>query len=642
VTVAPRRHQDPQAGRPLWRRMLSPHLGTGIVLGIGGFYLGWYGGHWLVNGLGPASLAYFGDIDQNDLSLFLGYILGVVGFLVGLGFGNYPLARLRGYPPSLREKEEPTGIGRYFRLNTDHKVVGMQYFVGIGLFFFVAGLNAMLIRFELLRPEPNVWPAGNYLTLVTEHGTMMMGMMTSGILGPFANYFLPLMIGARRMAFPRIEALTFWLLMAAGAILLSGYFYGGIPTGWTGYQPLNDQANLGMDAYIMFFALVGLSMTLLGLNMLATVITMRAPGMTWTRLPIFVWGVIGTSALMLLAAPVLISVLTMSAFDRTIQTGFFVPAQGGTGYLFENLFWFFGHPEVYILALPGFGIVLELMPVFARKPLWGYRLAVAGMLGVTLLSWMVWQHHIFVSGINSDLRPFYMLSTELISIPTGFIFVCAMGTLWRGQIRYSVPMLFCLGWVFNFLFGGLSGVFLSDVPSDVDSHGSFFSMAHFHYTIMGGLIFAFFAGIYYWLPKMTGFMLNERLGKIHFWMMFIAFNSTFGPLFALGFMGMARRVVTYPSNLQPLNDWVSASAFVLGISMLVFLYNLVYSQLFAREPAGANPWGSKSLEFQLPSPVPVHDFDRIPVIVGDPYGYGEEGAVVARPSPVPVPAGGST
>ncbi|MGI0130145.1 MAG: cytochrome c oxidase subunit I, partial [Thermoplasmata archaeon] len=478
------------------------------------------------------------------------------------------------------------------------------------------------------------------LTLVTEHGSMMMGMMTSGILGPFANYLVPIMIGARRMAFPRIEALTFWLLMAAGAILLSGFFFGGIPTGWTGYEPLNDQANLGMDSYIMFFALVGLSMTLLGLNMLATVISMRAPGLTWTRLPMFVWGVISTAILMLLAAPVLISVLTMAAFDRTVQTSYFVAGQGGSSYLFEDLFWFFGHPEVYIVALPGFGIVLELMAVFARKPLWGYRLGVAGMLGVTLLSFTVWQHHIFVSGINADLRPFYMLSTELISIPTGFIFVCAMGTVWRGQIRYSVPMLFCLAWVFNFLFGGLSGVFLSDVPSDVTTHGSFFSMAHFHYTIMGGLIFTFFAAVYYWLPKMTGYMLNERLGKVHFWMMFLSFNSTFGPLFALGFMGMARRVVTYPSNLQWLNDWVSVSAFVLGISMLVFLYNLVWSQLFARVPAGANPWGSKSLEFQLPSPVPVHDFDRIPVIVGDPYGYGEEGAAVARPFPVPAPAGG--
>jgi cytochrome c oxidase subunit I len=247
----------------------------------------------------------------------------------------------------------------------------------------------------------------------------------------------------------------------------------------------------------------------------------------------------------------------------------------------------------------------------------------------------VWQHHVFVSGINSDLRPFYMLSTELISIPTGFTFLCALGTLWRGRIRFTVPMLFCLGWIFNFLFGGLSGIFLSDVPSDVTSHGSFFSMAHFHYTIMGGLIFTFFAAIYYWLPKMTGYMFNERLGKIHFWMMFIAFNSTFAPLFALGFMGMPRRVVTYPSNLQGLNDWVSASAFVLGISMLVFLFNLVYSQLFARVPAGSNPWQSKSLEWQLPSPVPVHNFDEIPVITGDPYGYGEDRGVVGAPVPVP-------
>jgi cytochrome c oxidase subunit 1 len=634
-----RENQDPQRSLPLWRRLLGFNLLTGIVLGVGGFYLGWYGGHWLINGLDISSLDYFGDTDQNDVSLFLGYILGVIGFLVGLGFASYPLSRLRGYPPSLREKELH-GFRRYFGLSTDHKVVGMQYFIGIGLFFFIAGLNAMLIRFELLRPEPNVWPAGNYLTLVTEHGTMMMGMMTSGILGPFANYLLPLMIGARRMAFPRIEALTFWLLMAAGTILISAISFGGIPTGWTGYEPLNGEANMGMDAYIMFFALVGFSMTLLGLNMLATVITMRAPGMTWTRLPMFVWGTISTAILMLLAAPVLIGVLTMAAFDRTVQTGYFVAAQGGSSYLFENLFWFFGHPEVYILALPGFGVVLELIAVFSRKPVWGYRLAVAGMLGVTLLSFTVWQHHIFVSGINSDLRPFYMLSTELISIPTGFIFVCAMGTLWRGRIIFSVPMLFCLAWVFNFLFGGLSGVFLSDVPSDVTTHGSFFSMAHFHYTIMGGLIFTFFAAIYYWLPKMTGYMLNERLGKIHFWMMFIAFNSTFAPLVALGFMGMPRRVVTYPSNLQGLNDWVSASAFVLGISMLVFLVNLVYSQLFARVPAPANPWGSKSLEFQLPSPVPVHDFDRIPVIVGDPYGYGEEDALVARPGLVPAGAGG--
>jgi len=432
------------------------------------------------------------------------------------------------------------------------------------------------------------------------------------------------------MAFPRIEALTFWLLMAAGVILLSTVEYGGFPTGWTGYAPLNDQANMGMDSYIVFFALVGISMSLLGLNMIATVVTMRAPGMAWGRLPIFVWGVISTSVLMLLAAPVLISTLLMVALDRTAQTGFFNDQAGGSPYLYQNLFWIFGHPEVYILALPGMGILLEILPVFARKPLWGYRLAVSGMLGISLLSWLVWQHHLFVSGINADLRPFYMLSTELISLPTGFIFICALGTLWRGQIRFTVPMLFALAWLFNFLIGGLSGVFLSDVPSDVTTHGSFFSMAHFHYTIMGGLLFAFFAAVYYWVPKMTGFELNERLGKIHFWSMFIAFNSTFGPLLVIGFLGMPRRAVTYAGYLHGGNTWVSYSAFVLGASELVVIANLVWSLVFARVPAGSNPWDSKSIEWQLPSPVPVHNFDRIPTFGPDPYPYGTPDAAGGR------------
>ena len=608
------------------RSLLRFNLLTGVVLGIVGFYVGWWLGH-LVK---APSIDYFEDTGQNDIALFFAYFVGVVAFLVGLGFANYPIQRLLGKPPSLREKETG-GIGRYFSLCTDHKVVGIQYLIGIGAFIFIGGLNAMLIRLELMNPTKLVWNGNNYLTLVGIHGTMMMGMMTSGIIGPFANYLVPIMIGARRMAFPRIEALTFWLLMAAGTILMTTLAFGGFPTGWTGYAPLSEQANMGMDAYIAFFALVGLSMMLLGLNMCVTVITMRAPGMTWGRLPIFVWGTVSTSILMVLAAPVLVSTLIMLALDRTAQTGFFNVQAGGSPYLYENLFWIFGHPEVYILALPGMGILLEILPVFARKPLWGYRLAVTGMLGITLLSFLVWQHHLFVSGINADLRPFYMLSTELISLPTGFIFLCALGTLWKGRIRLTVPMLFSLAWLFNFLIGGLSGVFLSDVPSDVTTHGSFFSMAHFHYTIMGGLIFAFFAGIYYWVPKMTGYMLDERLGKIHFWVMFIAFNSTFGPLLVIGFLGMPRRVVTYAGYLQGANEWVSVSAFVLGGSMLVFLANLIWSQLFARVPAGPNPWGSKSIEFQLPSPVPVQNFDRIPTFGPDPYPYGEDAAPSQRP-----------
>jgi cytochrome c oxidase subunit I len=616
TTIESQSHPAPLR-KPLLRRLVGFNLLSAVILGIGGYYLGWFIGH-QING---KSFEFQSAVDENDVALLLAYLFGVAGFLIGLGFANYPVSRLLGRPASLREKEDE-GIGRYFGLCTDHKVVGMQYLIGIGLFFFVGGLNAMLIRTELLHNVPTTVGPNQYLSLVGEHGTMMMGMMTSGILGPFANYFVPLMIGARRMAFPRIEALTFWLLMAAGFILTSTIFFGGFPTGWTGYQPLNDQAVMGMDSYIIFFALVGVSMCLLGLNMIVTIVTMRAPGLSWSRLPIFVWSVLATSVLMVLAAPMLVAALSMAALDRTINTSFFIPGAGGSSYLFENLFWFFGHPEVYILALPGFGIVLELLPVFTRKPLWGYRLAVSGMLGVTLLSFFVWQHHLFVSGINADLRPFYMLSTEIISIPTGFIFLCVMGTLWRGRATFTVPMLFCLAWAFNFLIGGLSGVFLSDTPSDTDTHGSFFVMAHFHYTIMGGLIFTFFAAIYYWVPKMTGLRFNERLAKWHFWLMFVSFNSTFLPLLVLGMEGMPRRVSSYAPRFDTLNVWVSISAFVLGFSMLIFLANTVWSMIVVRLPALANPWRSKSLEWQLPTPVPVNNFEQIPIVDADPYDYG--------------------
>src|SRR6202166_512549 len=459
-------------GRPMWRKLIGFNLLTAVILGVGGYYLGWFIGHQIDGG---KSFEFQAATDENDVALLLGYLFGVIGFLIGLGFANYPISRLLRRPASLREKEEQ-GIGRYFGLCTDHKVVGMQYLVGIGLFFFIGGLNAMLIRTELLHSTPTFVGPNQYLSLVGMHGTIMMGMMTSGILGPFANYFVPIMIGARRMAFPRIEALTFWLLIAAGFILTSTIFFGAFPTGWTGYEPLNDQAVMGMDSYICFFALVGLSMCLLGLNMMATIIPMRAPGLTWSRLPIFVWSVFATSVLMVLAAPMLVATLLMAALDRTISTSFFIAGGGGSSYLFQNLFWFFGHPEVYVLALPGFGIVLELLPVFTRKPLWGYRLAVSGISGVTLASFFVWQHHLFVSGINADLRPFYMLSTEIISIPTGFIFLCVMGTLWKARSTFTVPMLFCMAWTFNFLIGGFSGGFPSDAPTDTSLPGSFLIM----------------------------------------------------------------------------------------------------------------------------------------------------------------------
>jgi cytochrome c oxidase subunit I len=619
-----------EAPRSRGRGLLGFNLLTAIVLGVGGFFFGaWIGGKMAVGH------DYLIGTDQNDVGIFMGFLFGTIGWLAGLGFFNYPLARLAGRPPldwssedemyvvpdaTIRQHEG--GIGRYFRLTTDHKVVGIQYFFGVGIFFFIGGLNAMLIRTELLTPHEKAWPAGQYLSLVGLHGTMMIMMTSAFILGPFGNYFVPLMIGARRLAFPRIEALTFWLVPLAGLVLLSAIAWNGFPTGWTGYAPLQDQARAGMDAYIFAFILIATSLALVGLNLLTTILTMRAPGLTWGRLPIFVWGVLATAFLMVLAAPVLIATMSMGLMDRAANTSYFIASGGGSPYLYENLFWFFGHPEVYILALPGFGIVLEILPVFARKPLWGYRLAVAAMLGVAFLSFMVWQHHLFVSGINASLRPFYMLTTELISIPTGFIFLNAMGTLWRGRIRYTVPMLFALAFFFNFFIGGLSGIFLSDVPSDVTTHGSYFVMAHFHYTIMGGLVFAFFAATYYWLPKMTGVTLNERLGKIHFWLMFVFFNLTFFPLFAAGFLDMPRRVSTYAPHLQTLNDFVSVSAYVLGFSMLIFIGNLIWSLVFVRQPAETNPWFSRSLEWQVASPPPVHNFDRIPVITSGPYEYG--------------------
>ncbi len=602
------------------RGLLGFNMLTGIILGV----VGW----WVFYLLGGLIQGYtnhgFSQTGQNDVQIMLGYLGGVIGFLGGLGFLNYPIQRMMGYPPNIpdHEVEEP-GLGKYFRLTTDHKVVSQQYFVGIAFFFFVGGLNAMLIRTELLSPTTHVFGAQQYLTLVGVHGSMMMGMMTSGVLGPFANWLVPLMIGSRRMAFPRMESLTFWLLMAAGVVLITTVFFGGFQTGWTGYEPLANQGTAGYDAYLGFFGLVSISMTLLGLNLAVTIATMRAPGMTWSRLPIFCWSVVATAALMVLAAPMLTATLLMGISDRTLYTAFFDPGLGGSAYLWQNLFWVFGHPEVYVLAIPGFGIVLEILPVFARKPLWGYKIAVSGMLGVAIFSFFVWQHHLFVSGMNADLRPFYMLSTEIISLPTGFTFLAFMATLWRGRIRLTVPMLFCLGWAFNFLFGGISGVFNSDTPSDVTTHGSFFVMAHFHYTIMGGLLFSVMAAMYYWGPKMFGYKLNERLGKIHFWVMFLAFNSTFGPLFAVGFLGMPRRVVTYATNLTGLNDWVSVSAYVLGLSLLLFLFNMVYSWMYKRIPAEDNPWHSRSIEFQLPTPVPAQDFDEIPVFSGDPYPYGE-------------------
>jgi cytochrome c oxidase subunit 1 len=618
--------------RPWWAR---PNILWGLVGGVIGYTLGHLLGDFLT-GTGNSLYPNVALSDSEDWPIVLGYVAGIIGWLAGLGVFNDILRQMAGRPAVQAEENEVGGLAKYFRFTHDHKVVGIQYLIGMIIYFCTAGLFAIAIRTELLSPVDHVFSSSAYVQIVGEHGTMMMMLMSSVVVGPLGNYLVPIMIGSKRVAFPRIEALSFWLTPAAFIILLSSLLLGGFPFGWTGYAPLSIQATLGADSYAVAFGLMGISMILAGFNLIVTIICYRAPGMRWSRLPMFVWAMIATSFLMVLAAPVLVGGMYMIIADRTAQTAFFSDTLGGSSYLYQNLFWFFGHPEVYILALPGFGIVSEIIPVFTRKPLFGYKVAAAGLIGVTLLSFFVWQHHLFDSGINPNMRPLFMLTTELISIPTGFIYLVAMGTFWKAKIRFSVPMLFAIGMYFNFLIGGISGVFLSDVPADTTEHGSFFVMAHFHYTIMGGLIFALFGGVYFWLPKMMGIRLNQTLGKIHFWTMFIFFNSTFLPLFAVGMAGQPRRVFEYARNLQTLNDWVSISAFLLGVSILIFVINFVWSALFARVREVGNPWNSRGLEWQIPSPPPPGNFDRVPVVLSGPYEYGVKNAEpVADLSPPP-------
>ncbi len=613
-------HVDP-IRPPLTQRpgLFSQHLGTAII----GAVLGYALGHWMGNAI-ASHYPYIANSGQNAIADALGLILGVAGWLLGIGALNYPLAKLAGRQPEAEVEVE--GWSKYFRYSTNHKTVGLQYVVGVLLFMFTGGLLAMAIRTELLSPTTHVFSPDTYIKIVSEHGTVMMMMATSIVVGPLGNYLVPLMIGSRRMAFPRIEAFSFWVFVAGYMVIFSALPYGGFPTGWTGYAPLQTQAGPGMVSYLFGFAVIGMGMMAAGFNIAVTIINYRAPGMTWSRVPIFVWSILATAALLTLATPTLFAAGVFGLLDRTVQTAFYVTEHGGSSYLWENLFWFFGHPEVYIMALPGFGIAGEILPVFTRKPLFAYKVGAAGMIGVSLLSFFVWQHHLFQSGINPDMRPLFMLTTELISIPTGFIYLVGMGTMYKAKIRFDIPMLFVMALYFNFLIGGVTGVFLSDVPVNVTVHGGFFVLAHFHYTIMGGLLFAFMAGLYYWLPKMTGRMMNKRLGLWHFWTMFIFFNLTFFPMFIIGLLGQPRRVFTYAKNLQGLNDFSSVSAFLLGLSFLIFFANLVWSLYIKPVKAPANPWDSLGLEWQTVTPVPAHNFDRIPVVLSDPYHYSEENA----------------
>ncbi|HEY8636826.1 MAG TPA: cbb3-type cytochrome c oxidase subunit I [Candidatus Limnocylindrales bacterium] len=578
------------------------------------------------------ALTAFGLGAEPGQVLALAYLLGLLGFLLGIGAFRFWLTWAAGRETDVRAEHDAHGRAgewqRYFRFTTDHKVIGVQYLVTAFALFLIAGTAAMVMRFELA--QPGIATSKDfYNTIMSTHGAMMITVALVSIVGGLGNYLVPIMIGARDMAFPKTNALSYWMLPLAILLVAINPLLGGFDTGWTAYPPLSQQANLGQQAYLMAFVTVGVSSILSAINFLVTVFRMRAPGMSLMRMPIFVWALTVTATLALVATSIVAMAFTMLLFDRLLGTSFFRASRGGDVILFQHLFWFYSHPAVYIMALPGLGAILEIVPVFARKPLFAYPLAVLMFISIGVMSFMVWAHHMFVSGMAEFFHIPIMLTTELISVPTGIVFLCALGTIWMGRIHFKVPMLWVFGFLWAFLIGGITGVFLADVPTDITLSDTYFVVAHFHYTIVGGTIFGLFAGTYYWFPKITGRMYDERLGRLHFWWFTIAFNATFIPMFWLGIEGMRRRVADYPAGFGWVNLFISFAALNIALSVAVFVFNMVRSWKRG-EQAVSNPWRAQTLEWQIASPPPVDNFDRIPTVTGTPYQYGGLGAAPAE------------
>jgi cytochrome c oxidase subunit 1 len=499
---------------------------------------------------------------------------------------------------------------------TDHKKIGILYLITAFFFFVTAGIMALLIRSELAQPGLQLVSDQTYNELFTMHGTIMIFLFVMPVFSGFANYVMPLMIGAPDVAFPRINALSYWMVPVAGLIMMSGFLVkgGAAAAGWTGYTPLSEQtAQLGehgQDLWIVGLIIIAAASLLGSINFITTIFKMRAPGMTMFRMPIFVWNTLVTSLLGMLAIPVLTSALILLYIDRNLGGSFFDPSHGGNTILWQHMFWFFGHPEVYILILPAFGIVSEIIPVFSRKPLFGYKAFVFATLAIGALSFSVWAHHMFATG--AVLLPFFSFVTFLISVPTGVKMFNWIATMYKGKISLATPMLYSIGFLAMFLIGGINGAFAAVVPVDFAITDTYFVVAHLHYVLFGGSVFAIFAGFFFWMPKMTGKFLNERWGKIQFWIMMVGFNLTFFPMHMLGLLGMQRRIADYPANegFTTYNQIATLGAFLIALSVLIFIVNFVIS---IRKPPTAtdDPWEANTLEWATSSPPPPHNFDRL-------------------------------
>ena len=569
------------------------------------------------------------DFWDKEVVFVVGGLTGGFAFMWGVGAIDDWLQWCRGTQTPLHHGP-PAGKPawtRYFSTDYNHKVIGIQYSVTSMVLLVVGGSFALIFRAELAQADLQFLGLGMYNKLIGLHGWTVIGAILLGV-GGMGNYLVPLMIGAEDMAFPRLNAFAFWINIPGALLLLSSAFLGGFDSGWTAYPPLSTSGPVGYQFLFLGVYFIGLSSILGSINLIVTILTMRPPGMDLFRIPIFCWAVLATSLIQLTATQAIGTAFLMGLSERMLGMGFFDPEGGGNPVLFQHIFWFYSHPAVYVFILPGLGIISELLPVFARKPLFGYKWIALSSLAIALVGFLVWGHHMFTSGYSPYLRVPFMISTLLVAVPTGVKFFSWVATLWGGRLRFPTPMLFVLGSISVFLLGGLTGPILATVATDLYLHDTYFVVGHFHATLFGGFVFPFFAAIYFWFPKITGRMYNEFLGKLHFWLMTPAFWLMSIGQMTVGTMGMRRRIVDYDPLLgggliEARHLETTLAGFVIGVSVIVMIYNLLVSAEIGVKAPG-NPWRSRSPEWQIPSPVPEHSYAQPLRVVGEPYDYGLE------------------